>query len=91
MNTDLQIGRVLVALVGGGLEFLQDPALQLVGIALEVLVSARVLQSFSAGVACFLEVPVAVENLLTSLLDVLRCLQNLDLSSLNLRHVYLLK
>ena len=84
LSSDLQVGWVLVALIGSRLELLEDPALQLVGVTLEVLVAARVLQESLAVAAGLLEGGIARQDLVTALLDVLRGLQDLDLPRLGL-------
>ena len=74
--THLQVGRVLVVLVGGDLQLLLDPLLQLVCVAAEELEAVRVLQLGAAHDGQLLETPVAVQDLLPALLDVLGCLQH---------------
>ena len=87
-HTYLQVCRISVALVRGCLQFLHDPALQLVGIALEVHESPCVLQTLSAQARSLLEGMVAAEDLLSALLDVLGSLQDLDLARRGLvRHL----
>ena len=63
LDLGLQVGWILVALVGGRLELLHNPTLQLVCVALEVHVAARVLQTRSSRMRCLLEVLVASKHL----------------------------
>lgn len=58
LDLGLQVCGVPVALVGGGLELLQDPGLELVGIAAEVLVAPGVLELLALGLGGLLEVDV---------------------------------
>jgi hypothetical protein len=51
----LEVGGIPVALIGGGLELLVDPGLELVGVALEVHEAAGVLQAAAALLRRLLE------------------------------------
>lgn len=85
-ETDLQVGRVLVVLVRGDLQLLLDPLLQLVGVPAEELEAVRVLQLLPPDHGQLLEAPVAVQNLLTALLDVLGRLQHFDSHGVHFLH-----
>ena len=85
-STNLQVCRIFVALIRSSLELLKDPALQFIGITFEILVAPGVLQEGLTVTAGLLEGGIARQNFITALLDVLRCLQNFDLSRLGLSH-----
>lgn len=76
VSTHLKVAGVLVILVGGDLQLLLDPFLQLVCVTAEKLEAVRVLQFLPAHSRQLLKAPVAVQDLLPTLLDVIGCLQN---------------
>ena len=63
LDLGLEVGWILVALIAGSLEFLIDPALQLVSISSEVLISPAVLQLLSPQTGGGFELQILVEDL----------------------------
>lgn len=59
----LQVGRIFVALITGGLQLLLDPRLELIGVTLEVLETSRVFQLLALRTGFLLEVLIAIQNL----------------------------
>ena len=68
LDLGLQVGGVFVALIGGRLQLLVDPSLQLVRIPAEVLEAPGILQLLSLDAGGLLEVQVAAEDLFTTFL-----------------------
>lgn len=87
LDLRLQVDRVLVVLVGRRLQLLQDPRLELVAIALEVLEAPGVLQQAALLVRLLLELVVLAEHLLAPVADVLDRLQHLHVGQRRLRLV----
>ena len=73
LNFRLKVGGVFVGLIRGSLQLFVDPRLQLVGISLEVLETARVLQLGALTLRAILESIVAAENCLSAVLNLLNC------------------
>lgn len=83
-DANLKICCILVALVRGCLQFLVNPRLELVSIALEVLEAARLLESIPFVAGLTFELGITTQDLLTPLLDVIHRFQNLDVPWLDI-------
>lgn len=83
----LQVCGIFVAFIRSGLQLLQDPTLQFISISLEVLVPTRVLQHGLTVTACLLEGSITIEDLISTLLDILCGLEHLDFPRIPLPRV----